>query len=69
MGYSFGILDVFAGAGSHAYTMEVGFNLVNFGLTVSYEIKISEYFSLHVYSSLILNPDAEQIHYVVGFTL
>lgn len=68
-GYSFGIVDVFAGAGNEAYTMDGSFNLVNVGLTVSKEIKISEYFSLPVYGSLILNPDAEQIHYVVGFTL
>ena len=68
-GYSFGIVDVFAGAGNEVYTTDGNFNLVNVGLTVTKEIKFTDHFSLPVYGSIILNPDAEQIHYVVGFTL
>ena len=68
-GYSFGIVDIFAGAGNEVYTTDGNFNLVNVGITVTKEIKFTDHFSLPVYGSIILNPDAEQIHYVVGFTL
>lgn len=46
-----------------------GFSFVNVGLTVSKEIQITEKFSLPVMSSLVINPQAENIFLVFGFTL
>ena len=45
------------------------FSLVNLGLTVTREIAITESFSLPVSSSLIFNPQAENIFLVFGISL
>lgn len=43
--------------------------LVNLGLTVKKEVKISESFSLPVQTSFITNPNQENIYFVFGFSL
>lgn len=48
---------------------QTGPALINLGLGLSKEIKITESFSLPVSSSLIFNPDAGNIFIVFGFTL
>jgi hypothetical protein len=59
----------FVGAGNGWYTVDTKFGLCNVGLTGSKEIKITDSFSLPVFSSIILNPSNEQFHLVVGFSL
>ncbi|MCH8942576.1 MAG: hypothetical protein IIA48_09100 [Bacteroidetes bacterium] len=45
------------------------FGVVNLGITVSKEIKISDKFSLPLITSVITNPQAQKIFLVFGFTL
>ncbi len=45
------------------------FSVVNVGLTISKEVKITDTFSLPVMGSLIFNPQAENIFLVFGFSL
>lgn len=71
LGYSFKYFGVFVGGGNGWHTVEMDadesdFNVVNIGITASKEIAITEKFSLPVTGSLILNPDTEQFHVVVG---
>lgn len=53
--------------GSAWYGDEAG--IVNAGLTVSKTIPITKTFGLPLYTSLITNPQAESIFFVVGLTL
>jgi hypothetical protein len=46
-----------------------GFSVVNIGLGVSKEIKITEKWSLPVFGQLITNPQAQNIFLVFGFSL
>ncbi len=67
--YSFSILDIFLGAGKGFYTTDGKFNIVNLGISVSKNIKITEKFSLPVSASFITNPQAEKVHFVFGISL
>jgi hypothetical protein len=68
-GYSFKKVDLFVGAGNESYTTDTNFNVVNIGISTSKEIPITEKFSLPVTGSVIVNPDKEQIFFVVGISL
>ena len=68
-GYSFSFLDIFVGAGNEAYTKNGDFNVVNIGVSATKELNFSEKFALPVSASLILNPNAEQIHLVLAVSL
>jgi uncharacterized protein (TIGR02001 family) len=68
-GYSFPFLDIWVGAGNEVYTKDGGFNVVNIGLSATKELQFTEEFSLPVSTSLILNPNMEQIHLVFGISL
>lgn len=73
VGYGFESFGFILGAGNGWHTMEADadesdFNLCNIGVTASKEIKISDSFSLPVSGALILNPDTEQFHVVVGIS-
>lgn len=68
-GYSFKFLSAFVGAGNEVYTQSGKFNIVNVGISASKDIKMGEKFSLPVSTSVILNPNAEQIHFVFGITI
>ncbi len=68
-GLAAGPVTLFAGAGNGQYTKDATFNLCNFGIKTSKEIKISDSFSIPLSGSLILNPSTEQLHIVVGITL
>jgi hypothetical protein len=46
-----------------------GFSIVNVGLGVSKDIKITEKWSLPVFAQLITNPQAQNIFAVFGFSL
>jgi len=81
LGYSFEHFGIFIGAGNGWHTVEADpedpgidrtnpiesdFSICNIGITSSKEIKLGESFSLPVSGSLILNPDTEQFHVVIG---
>jgi hypothetical protein len=72
-GYSFGSFGFVLGAGNGWHTMEADadesdFNVCNIGVTASKDIKVTDSFSLPVNGALILNPDTEQFHVVVGIS-
>lgn len=73
LGYSFSHFGIFVGGGNGWHTVEMDadesdFNVVNIGITASKEIAITENYALPVSGSLILNPDTEQFHVVVGIS-
>lgn len=68
-GYSFGKVNVFAGAGDGWHTPDTKFALVNVGISTSKEIKITDSFSIPLKVSAILNPKTEQYYLVAGITL
>jgi hypothetical protein len=75
LGYNTSINDVgfslFAGGtvDSSAYYGTDGFDMLNVGLTASKSIPITESFSLPIFGSVILNPSADHLFYVVGIKL
>jgi hypothetical protein len=69
LGYSFSILNVFLGAGNGFYTTNGKFNVVNLGIGVSKDLKITERFSLPISATFITNPEAEKVHFVFGISL
>ena len=71
--YSFGSFGFVLGAGNGWHTTEADanesdFNVCNIGVTASTEIKVTDSFSLPVNGALVLNPDTEQFHVVVGIS-
>ncbi len=68
-GYEFKWLQFFIGAGNQLYTKKGNFNVVNIGITASKDINITKNYAIGISSSVILNPDAEQIHLVFGLSL
>ncbi len=67
-GYDFGPVNAFIGAGDEVYTTDGDFDLVNIGIGTSKEIKLTDYFSLPMSGSLILNPDSKSLFMVVGIS-
>jgi hypothetical protein len=67
-GYDFGSVNAFIGAGDEVYTTDGDFNVVNIGIGTSKEIKLTDYFSLPLSGSLILNPDSKSLFMVVGIS-
>ena len=66
--YSFDNFDIFVGAGDGWHTTTGNFEVVNVGISTSKEIKITDKFSLPVFGSVIVNPQAEIAYVVVGFS-
>ncbi|MBI9070008.1 MAG: hypothetical protein JEY94_00320 [Melioribacteraceae bacterium] len=76
VGYSTSVkdvsLDLFAGGttgGDNEFYGTADLNIINVGLTVSKEIKITESFSLPVFGSYIINPNLEISYLVLGISL
>jgi hypothetical protein len=69
LGYGFKYLDVFVGGGDGWHTANGNFNIVNVGIGVTKEIKITETFSVPVFAQLIVNPDKEEYDLVIGISL
>ncbi len=67
-GFSFPSFGIVLGAGNGWHTADGGFMVCNIGITTSKEIKITETFGLPVSGAVILNPDTEQLHVVVGIS-
>jgi len=67
-GYSFHSFGFMLGAGNGWHTADGGFMICNIGITTSKEITLTETFALPVSGAVILNPDTEQLHVVVGIS-
>lgn len=68
LGYSIAGIDIFLGAGNESYTSNGDFGICNVGFSTSKEIPLTDKFALPVTGSIILNPDTEQVHFVVGLS-
>ena len=65
-------VDLFVGGtpgGDGGYYGTTDFNLINIGVTASKDIKITDDFSLPIFSSYVLNPNLEIGSLVFGFSL
>ncbi len=82
-GYSFGFIDVFIGAGNGIYTFETAvpdydpvadpvpnddFMIVNFGVSASKEIKVTDDYSIPISGSFIINPYTRTPFLVLGIS-
>ena len=82
-GYSFGFIDVFVGAGNGIYTMETAvpdydpvadpdpgddFMIVNFGVSASKDIKVTDSYSIPISGSFIINPYTRTPFLVFGIS-
>jgi hypothetical protein len=66
LGYAFKDVIVFIGAGDGWHSGDGEFALVNIGLSAVREITLTDNFSLPLTGSIIMNPDMEQFHTVIG---
>ena len=76
LGYSTNVSDVdlnlFVGGtpgGDAGFYGTTNFNLINIGITATKDIKITDDYSLPIFSSYILNPNAEIAYLVFGINL
>lgn len=69
LGYAFPQFSVALGAGDGAHTSTGELEVCNISVSTEKEIAISDKFSLPLFGSLILNPQAEQFFVVVGVSL
>ncbi len=69
VGYDFGGVALFAGAGDGWHTADGEFAVCNLGLSTGKTLAISETFELPVTGSVILNPATEQFYIVLGLSL
>ena len=67
--YQFPSVKLFVGAGDGWYTNDASFQVCNIGITATKTLKISESFSIPLFGSVIVNPNKEQIFYVIGISL
>ena len=61
--------SLFVGAGNEQYSSDKKFNVVNIGISTTKTIAISDKFALPLTGKVILNPNKDQIFFVLGFTL
>ena len=66
LGYALSGADLFIGAGDGWHSSDGEFALVNLGVTVSKELKITETFSVPLFGTMVLNPDSEQFYLLAG---
>jgi hypothetical protein len=82
-GYGFGFIDVFVGAGNGIYTVETSaqgydpvadpepaddFMIVNFGVSATKDVKVSESYSISLSGSFIINPYTKTPFLVFGIS-
>ena len=67
-GYQFKTVKLFAGAGDGWYTNHGEFEVCNIGITTTKTLKITDSFSIPFSGSVIVNPNKEQIFYVVAMS-
>jgi hypothetical protein len=68
-GYKFKKFNCSIGAGDGWHTTDGDFNVCHIAIGTTKEIKITETFSVPVNGQVILNPQAEAMYVVVGFSL
>jgi uncharacterized protein (TIGR02001 family) len=68
LGYAFEYVSFFLGGGDGWHSSDGEFAIVNIGMGVSREIRINDQFSLPLNGLIILNPDLEQFHTVIGIS-
>ena len=68
-GYQFSSVKLFVGAGDGWYTNDASFQVCNIGISTTKVLKISDSFSIPLTGSVIVNPNKEQIFYVIGISL
>jgi hypothetical protein len=68
LGYGSDVFNVFLGAGDGIHTLNGNMQVVNIGIGTTKEIKITESFSVPLSGAVILNPNTEQLHLVVGIS-
>jgi len=61
--------DICLGLTPHACAYGNGLGIINTGITAYKKIKLTPTFDLPLKTSLIFNPQAERVFFVVGFTL
>lgn len=63
-------VDLFIGGatGSYYNVKDTDFSIVNMGISTSKDIKITENYSLPVSGSFIMNPEAEKVYLLFGFS-
>lgn len=65
-GYSHNNISVFAGAGNESYTDNAKWNVCQVGLRYQKQVDLTEKLSITPFSTLVVNPSSEQMHFVVG---
>jgi hypothetical protein len=66
---AFKTVNFFVGGGNEMYSADGSFNVVNLGLSTTKTIAVTDKFSLPLIGKVILNPNKEQIFFVIGFSL
>lgn len=66
--YSLEKFNIFVGAGDGWHSSDTEFALVNIGINAEKEVKITEHFSLPIFGSVVINPDAEVAYVFAGFS-
>ncbi len=64
--------EIFIGAslgGENKFYGTENFNIINTGIKTSKSIKITDYFSLPIFASYIINPNQNQGHFVFGISI
>ncbi len=69
LGYALENISLFVGTGDGWHSSDGELSVVNVGISVSKVVKVTEGFSLPVFGSIIVNPDAEVSYLFVGFSL
>ncbi len=67
-GYQLPLVKLFAGAGNGWYTNDATFQVCNLGISSTKTIKVTDSFSVPFTGSVILNPNKEQVFYVVAMS-
>ncbi len=65
-GYACNNLSFFAGAGNESYTVDSDWNVCQVGLRYQKQIDFTDKISIKPFSTLVVNPSSEQLHFVVG---
>lgn len=68
-GYNWKNLGVFLGAGNQSYTLDGDFDVCNIGVRYQRPIHFNEKFKITPFSSIVVNPSSEQMHFVLGLTI
>lgn len=73
VGYPFSVnnidLNLFVGGGNELYTTDQEFSVINFGVSASKEVTITEKFSVNTTASVIFNPDTSDAYFVFSLSL